>query len=165
MTSTAELHNQQMDRMLFGDHDKTDQQERRIENMLTFECGDMGKQTLGEVVLMSAMLKEDMQTKAADMLDLVFDAREKLKDSEYKNLSEGCGLLRMEPEAQVILIEMVAERLKISVAKCRVQQIMMRDMKQQIKTYRENLFRVRREWEEYRKAEIHTLNAVIQNLN
>ena len=165
MTSTAELQNQQMDRILFGDHEKTDQQERRIENMLTFECGDMGKQTLGEVVLMSAMLKEDMQTKAADMLDLVFDAREKLKDSEYKNLSEGCGLLRMEPEAQVILIEMVAERLKISVAKCRVQQIMMRDMKQQIKTYRENLFRVRREWEEYRKAEIHTLNAVIQNLN
>lgn len=154
MADLTEHHNRQMDRILFGEQEDPEQ---RIEKMLTFDCGDMGKRTLGEVVLMSETFKKDMQTRTANMLDLVFDARENLKDSEYKNLSEECGEIHPYGGAHVFLTAIVAERLKILCAKFEIQQLMMRDMEDQMKTYREKLFRARRELEEKDRKVIHNL--------
>ena len=75
------------------------------------------------------------------MLDVIFDARENLKDSEYKNLSEMCGDLRKTPDSQCFLTRKIANRLKELVFESLHQEEKLRNMQKQMDTYRENLFR------------------------
>ena len=81
---TQHVHNQQIDRMLFGD---PEDRAERIQKMATFECGMFGTINIDDLLVMSDLMKKSVQNKVANILDVVFDARENLKDSEYKNLT------------------------------------------------------------------------------
>ncbi len=181
MDNLTEIHNQQMDRILFGeqifrgefppipDRNATTISEYGPENCLAIKIavsendevslgfgesahqgGPMEYRSLAQIFSLAEGMSEMINRENSKILDGVFDVRESLKDSTYKDLSESCGELREMNEARQVIVYSISHACRVQGVRLTMQQKLLKEQAKELEVCRENLLQALEENDRYK---------------